>query len=69
MIEEVKGLADKAMTTAGDIVENDKTLIIFVLLVYGVVALGMRYDGAMSLIEKLASGLLGMAIGRTMEKK
>jgi hypothetical protein len=58
---------DKTMDTISEIAENDKTLIIFVLLIYGVVSLVMRYEGAMSLIEKLASGLLGMAIGRSLK--
>ncbi len=50
----MKGTINNAITTAGELVENDKTLIIFTLLVYGVVALAMGLEGAVSLIEKLS---------------
>ncbi len=63
----LKETIDKALSTAGEIVENDKTLIIFTLLVYGVVAMLLKLPGSIELIEKLSAGLLGMAIGRSMK--
>ena len=65
----IKETIDKAISTAGELVENDKTLIIFTLLVYGVVVMLLRLPGSVELIEKLSAGMLGMAIGRGMNGK
>jgi len=61
------GTLDKIIETIGEIVENDKTLIVTTLLLYGVVAMLLSLDGAVQLVEKLSSGLLGMAIGRSLK--
>jgi len=56
------------MDAVCDVAENDKTIIIFTLLVYGIVAMSLGLDGSVELVEKLSSGLLGMAIGRGLKK-
>lgn len=65
----MKETIDKAIVSMAEALENDKTLIIFVFMVWGIIALGMRFDGSMALIEKLGTGLLGMAVGRTLDKR
>ena len=47
---------------------DDKTQVIFVILAFGMGALVMQPDGALPMIEKLAYGLLGMAVGKGMTK-
>lgn len=58
---------NKFIETFGEILENDKTLIICTLLIYGVLAMVLEIDGAMGLVDKLSAGLLGMAIGRSLK--
>ena len=47
---------------------DDKTQVIFVILVFGLGALVIQPVGALPMIEKLAYGLLGMAVGKGMTK-
>ena len=43
---------------------DDKQFVIFCILVFGILSLAMRIEGSLSLIEKMAYGLLGMAVGK-----
>lgn len=63
VVEAVKS----SIEAAGAALENDKTLIIFTLLIYGVLALAMRVEGSIALIEKLSAALAGMAVGRSLK--
>jgi len=47
---------------------DDKTLVIITILVFGLVAILTKHEGALILIEKLSYGLLGMAVGKGMKK-
>ena len=67
IIGKIAETTDKAIKVAAEVVDNDKTLVIFTLLVFGVLAMAMRIEGCMSLVDKLSAGLLGMAIGRTFK--
>jgi len=58
---------NKIIETLGEIIENDKTLIICTLLIYGVLAMVLDIKGSMGLVDKLSAGLLGMAIGRSLK--
>lgn len=52
-----------------DFFENDKALVVFVILVFGCIALGMRIEGSMALIEKMAYGLFGLVSGKALVQK
>ena len=47
---------------------DDKHLTIIVIFIFGVLSLVMGTPGSVDLIEKLAYGLLGMAVGKGMSK-
>ena len=48
---------------------DDKTQVIFVILVFGLGALWVQPTEALPMIEKLAYGLLGMAVGKGLQAK
>jgi len=48
---------------------DDKHLTIIVIFIFGIVALLTHQKEALELIEKLAYGLLGMAVGKRMTKR
>jgi len=48
---------------------DDKHLTIIVIFIFGIVALLTHQKEALELIEKLAYGLLGMAVGKRMVRK
>ena len=43
---------------------DDKNFVILSILIFGIVSLVMELDGNMELIEKLAYGILGLAVGK-----
>ena len=47
---------------------DDKNLVIFVIMAFGIYALYTEAPGALPLIEKLSYGILGMATGAALKK-
>lgn len=43
---------------------DDKNFVIFCILIFGCLSLMLKIEGNMALIEKMAYGLLGMAVGK-----
>jgi hypothetical protein len=43
---------------------DDKHLVIITILIFGCWAMGAGLDGSLELIEKMAYGLLGLAVGK-----
>ena len=50
-----------------EILDNDKNLIIVTILIFGCLAMLLRIDGSIEFAEKLATGLFGMAVGRSIK--
>lgn len=47
---------------------DDKVLVILCILIFGVAALMLEIEGNLALLEKMAYGLLGMAVGKGLKK-
>ena len=43
---------------------DDKHFVILVIMSFGLTSLYLEVDGSLALIEKMAYGLLGMAVGK-----